>query len=162
MQPTMQPTSGNSIYYGSNFYDSVAQSVIYDEVAAEEEYMSRLRPHRTAPVAPSPLSAQQIQRRMEKAKSGQYDQIYGNMGAHNIYSNGYSAGAVGNAVGNGGGVAKSTIYDELNQSSQQRIQLLMKDLSHDATEQEAKDALHAVNWDHNQAVRHFKVERLLR
>lgn len=153
IQPAVMGGGGTSdrIYYSSNFYDSVAQSVIYDEVAAEVEYMSRLRPHRSAPVAP--LSAQQIQRRLEKAQKEQIEQMYGNVSAHNTYSNGY-----------GPTVPRTDplVYEEINQNSQQRIQSLMKDISNDATEQEAKDALHAVNWDHNQAVRYFKIERLLR
>lgn len=156
MQSTALENNSERIQYGSCYYDAVAQSVIYDEVAAEEEYVGRLRPHRSAPVAPSPLSAQQIQRRLEKA---QKDQVYGHLGGNAVYSNGYlgsgGSGGSGSSGGSGGG------YEEI-QNSHQRIQQLLQDISNDATEQEARDALNAVNWDHHQAVKHFKIERLLR
>lgn len=82
---------------------------IYDEVTNDD----LLRPIRPAPTAP--LSAQQIQRRLDK----------------------------------------------LAQQEQQLVALL-NELGEDANEQEARDALEAVNWDHTLAVRHFKIERLCR
>ncbi|XP_058826658.1 activated Cdc42 kinase Ack isoform X2 [Topomyia yanbarensis] len=84
-------------------------SAIYDEVSNED----LLRPTRPAPTAP--LSAQQIQRRL----------------------------------------------DRLVQQDQQ-VAALLSELGAEANEDEARDALTAVNWDHTLAVRHFKVERLCR
>ncbi|XP_058457403.1 activated Cdc42 kinase Ack [Malaya genurostris] len=82
---------------------------IYDEVSNED----LLRPTRPAPTAP--LSAQQIQRRLERL--AQQDQL---------------------------------------------VAALLGELGEDANEDEARDALTAVNWDHTLAVRHFKIERLCR
>ncbi|XP_052861696.1 activated Cdc42 kinase Ack [Anopheles cruzii] len=82
---------------------------IYDEVTNDLD----LRPIRPAPSAP--LSAQQIQRRLERL--AQQDQQVAN---------------------------------------------LMQELGDEANEQEARNSLAAVNWDHTLAVRHFKIERLLR
>uniref|UniRef100_A0A182YL56 non-specific protein-tyrosine kinase n=1 Tax=Anopheles stephensi TaxID=30069 RepID=A0A182YL56_ANOST len=83
---------------------------IYDEVSNE---LSDLRPIRPAPSAP--LSAQQIQRRL----------------------------------------------DRLAQQDQQ-VANLMQELGDEANEEEARNSLTAVNWDHTLAVRHFKIERLCR
>uniref|UniRef100_A0A336MGY0 non-specific protein-tyrosine kinase n=1 Tax=Culicoides sonorensis TaxID=179676 RepID=A0A336MGY0_CULSO len=44
----------------------------------------------------------------------------------------------------------------------QQVQALMQELGEEASNEEAKLALEAVNWDHTAAVRHFKVERLFR
>ncbi|XP_055598876.1 activated Cdc42 kinase Ack [Uranotaenia lowii] len=132
--------NGNDIYstVGSDIYDTVAATpsvyyervpqqqqqqqiynnvnsqlpvagAIYDEVTNDEF----LRPTRPAPTAP--LSAQQIQRRL----------------------------------------------DRLAQQDQQ-VTALMAELGTDASEPEAREALVAVGWDHNMAIRHFKIERLCR
>lgn len=136
-------STAGSTYYGSvptsnlaDYYEAVLpnETVIYDEVAADE----LLRPHRPAPLAPPVLSAQQIQRRLERAQK----QIYGNLGSQNIY-------------GNTGSGAEST---------QNKVHALLQEIGGDeeATEQEAVQALQAANWDHSLAVRQFKVERLLK
>lgn len=136
-------SAAGSIYYGAipasngaDYYEAVIpnESVIYDEVAADE----LLRPHRPAPLAPPVLSAQQIQRRLERAQK----QIYGNVGTQNIY-------------GNTGTGAEST---------QIKVQALLQEIGgeDEGTEHEAVQALQAANWDHSLAVRHFKVERLLK
>ncbi|XP_053658392.1 activated Cdc42 kinase Ack [Anopheles marshallii] len=96
-------------------YNNVANQVplvpaIYDEVSNE---LSDLRPIRPAPSAP--LSAQQIQRRL----------------------------------------------DRLAQQDQQ-VANLMQELGDEANEEEARNSLTAVHWDHTLAVRHFKIERLCR
>lgn len=126
-----------------NYYEAIttneSQSVIYDEVAGEE----MLRPHRPAPIAPPTLSAQQIQRRLERA---QKEQMYGNVG-----------------LSTNGNV--STIYGNSNDlNSQQKIMALMKEIScdgcADATEQEVASALQIANWDHGTAVHQFKIDRL--
>ncbi|XP_053680345.1 activated Cdc42 kinase Ack [Anopheles nili] len=83
---------------------------IYDEVSND---LGDLRPIRPAPSAP--LSAQQIQRRL----------------------------------------------DRLAQQDQQ-VANLMRELGEEANEEEARNSLSAVNWDHTLAVRHFKIERLCR
>ncbi|XP_055314299.1 activated Cdc42 kinase Ack [Sitodiplosis mosellana] len=62
--------SSNSDYYRTIQPNDV-QSVIYDEVAADMD----IRPHRPAP-GPPVLSAQQIQRRLERAHG---HQLYGNL-----------------------------------------------------------------------------------
>lgn len=145
-----------SMYYGTvpntgrtdNYYQTIqnndGQTVIYDEVAADDY----LRPHRKAPMAPPVLSAQQIARRLDKVQKE--NQFYGNLDANNLYAN------------NGfmGGASDHSKYEEINQ----KIHSLMKEVANDGdpTEQEAKDALNAANWDHNQAVRNFKTARLLR
>ena len=91
-------------------YNNINQSVIYDEVSNEDE---SLRPSRPAPNVP--LSAQQIQRRLDKIAQ-QNGQVYA----------------------------------------------LMQDLGDDATDDEVRNALEAVNWDRDMAIRHFKIERLCR
>ncbi|XP_050081364.1 activated Cdc42 kinase Ack [Anopheles maculipalpis] len=88
----------------------MTETAIYDEVSNE---LSDLRPIRPAPSAP--LSAQQIQRRL----------------------------------------------DRLAQQDQQ-VATLMQELGDEASEEEARNSLAAVNWDHTLAVRHFKIERLCR
>lgn len=155
------PHSANaSIYYGmtnvsrnDDYYQDIQnndphpQTVIYDEVADDDLL---LKPHRRAPTVPPVLSAQQIQRRLERAQKEQQQQVYGNLESSNLYAN------------NGfvGGHSNHSKYEEVGQSYQQKINSLMKE--QEATEEEAKAALHASNWDHNQAVRNFKTARLLR
>uniref|UniRef100_A0A182N3J1 Uncharacterized protein n=1 Tax=Anopheles dirus TaxID=7168 RepID=A0A182N3J1_9DIPT len=94
-------------------YNNVGQpnaTAIYDEVSNE---LSDLRPIRPAPSAP--LSAQQIQRRLDRL--AQQDQL---------------------------------------------VAALMQELGDEANEEEARNSLAAVHWDHRLAVRHFKIERLCR
>lgn len=122
---SMPRNNSNSIYGN----ESQTVPVIYDEVSNDEI----LRPHRPAPLAPPPLSSQQIQRRMEKERQLQ-QQIYGNLAA---------------------GTASGTIES-------QKVLELMQEIGGDATHIEATQALQAVGWDHALAVRHFKVERLMR
>lgn len=124
-----------------NYYEAIpnneSQTVIYDEVAGEE----MLRPHRPAPIAPPVLSAQQIQRRLDRKK----EQMYGNVGPST-----------------NGAMASHT--NDLK--SQQQVVALLNEIScdgcADSTEQEATLALQASNWDHGSAVHYFKIERLLR
>uniref|UniRef100_A0A182PS92 non-specific protein-tyrosine kinase n=1 Tax=Anopheles epiroticus TaxID=199890 RepID=A0A182PS92_9DIPT len=51
--------------------------------------------------------------------------------------------------------------DRLAQQDQQ-VANLMQELGDEANEEEARNSLAAVNWDHTLAVRHFKIERLCR
>lgn len=123
------PRNNTNSIYGN---ESQTVPVIYDEVTNED----LLRPHRPAPLAPPPLSSQQIQRRMEKERQNQLQQqqIYGNL-----------------AAGTANGLIES-----------QKVLQLMQEVGDDATHIEATQALQAVGWDHSLAVRHFKIERLLR
>lgn len=145
-------SSNNDAYYQMIQPSNELQTVIYDEVAGDE-----MRPHRPAPGPPPTgtiLSAQQIQRRIERAQKGQpqqkQQQLYGNLNGSTYANSSYA-------------IANHSTYEEIqNPNSQQEIYSFIKELNDDATEQEAKDALNAANWDHNQAVRHFKIERLMR
>lgn len=123
------PRNNTNSIYGN---ESQTVPVIYDEVSSEDV----LRPHRPAPLAPPPLSSQQIQRRMEKERQNQLQQqqIYGNL-----------------AAGTANGIIES-----------QKVLELMQEVGDDATHIEATQALQAVGWDHSLAVRHFKIERLMR
>lgn len=125
---SMPRNNSNSIYGN----ESQTVPVIYDEVSNDE----LLRPHRPAPLAPPPLSSQQIQRRLEKERQNQLQQqqIYGNL-----------------AAGTATGLIES-----------QKVLELMQEIGDDATHIEATQALQAVGWDHSLAVRHFKIERLMR
>lgn len=149
-------SSDSSAYYGvvvpttadvhrkpADYYETASnidpQTVIYDEVADED----LRRPHRPAPIAPPVLSAQQIQRRIERAHKEQ--QMYGNIG----------------------GAGQSNNFDSIDTigSQQQKIMTLISEVAGDggdASEHEARQALIAANWDHASAARNFKIERLLR
>lgn len=115
----------NSQVYGNSSAATLPsmQPVLYDEVASEE----LLRPHRPAPVVPlmQPLSAQQIQRRLER------QQLYGNLP-----------------------------NQATNES--QKVTALMREIGDEATHAEVVQALQSANWDHSIAIRHFKIERLVR
>lgn len=96
-----------------------------------------LRPHRPAPVVPlgGPiLSAQQIQRRLERERIQQHQQqqhqVYGNLPGAN--------------------------------SEAQQVAALMREVGEDATHDEALLALQSANWEMSVAVRQFKIERLVR
>lgn len=135
------PRNNSNDYYEAITTTNEFPSVIYDEVAGDD----LLRPHRPAPIAPPVLSAQQIQRRLERAQQGQ-QQIYSNL-EQNFISNDFIGSNTPTAATN-----------------QQKVFAFIKEVSHDGevTEQEARQALLATNWDHGLAVRHFKIERLLR
>lgn len=134
----------------SNAYsvDSSQAPVIYDEVATEE----LLRPHRPAPLAPPMLSAQQIQRRLEKERrsvnaGNSNRQFFGNLSANQAIYGNVGDSATGTSLIEGQKVA--TLIDEIGTDD-------------NPTQAEAIDALRAVNWNHALAVRQFKIERLLR
>lgn len=142
VMPTTADVHAKPIDYYETTASNESQTVIYDEVAGED----LLRPHRPAPIAPPILSAQQIQRRLERVQNEQQQQLYGNIGGHYQLTNGFdSIDAIGN--------------------QQQKVMALISDVagdSGDANEQEARQALIAANWDHATAVRKIKIERLLR
>lgn len=142
VMPTTAEVHSKPIDYYETTPNNDSQTVIYDEVAGED----LLRPHRPAPIAPPVLSAQQIQRRLERAQKGQ--QVYGNIGGHYQQTNGFGVDSV-DAIGN----------------QQHKVMALINDVAGDGgdtNEQEARQALIAANWDHAMAVRNFKIERLLR
>lgn len=137
-------TSSKSIYSitNDNVYDTVASSnsdyyesiqvndgrtVIYDEVAADD-----IRPHRPAP-GPPILSAQQIQRRLERAQKDQVHQLYDNHGM--IYANNELPGA------------NHSIYEEICQKTSNDIDL------------DSKEALNALN---SETIKNMKIKQLLR
>jgi GTPase binding len=129
--------AGDSVY-GENFYDAVQsqtpsviydstasiyssqqQQAIYDEVSAYDALRwqpqaAALRPAPAPPTQSTPLSQQQINRRIEKM-----NQQYG------------------------------VIAELMNKLSMDNM-----------TEDEAKEALDASNWNQDLATRHFKIERL--
>lgn len=148
VMPTTAEVHSKPIDYYETVPNNVSQSVIYDEVAGED----LLRPHRPAPIAPPVLSAQQIQRRLERAQKEQ--QLYGNVGGHyqqqqqQPQTNGFGMDGV-DAIG----------------SQHQKVMALINDVAGDggdANEQEARQALIAANWDHATAVRNLKIDRLSR
>lgn len=142
VMPTMAEVHSKPIDYYETTSNGDPQSVIYDEVAGED----LLRPHRPAPNAPPVLSAQQIQRRIERAQKEQ--QMYGNIGGHYqpVQSNGFDGV---DAIGH----------------QHQKVMALISAVAGDGgdtNEHESRQALIAANWDHTTAVRNLKIERLLR
>nr|XP_016943657.1 serine/threonine-protein kinase par-1 [Drosophila suzukii] len=140
----------NSVYSSSaSLYDAVAAStagstyygqvpngsgaVRYDEVT-QDDY---LRPTRPAPLAPPPLSAQQIQRRMEKMRLQQQQELEG---AHQLYA------PVPSDYGR----------------EQEKLQQLMQELGSSAVEQDVRNALRAASGDVGLATRHYKIDQLAR
>ncbi|KAL5286648.1 TNK2 family protein [Megaselia abdita] len=128
--------------YASDFYDAVAPtpstyygqvpaaSVIYDEVTSDDY----LRPHRPAPQ----LSAQQIQRRLEKMKMQGGNQIYQMT------------------------QTQEQIYDATDSGEHDRLAAVLKELGPGAIEEDAKASLVACNWDHHVSVKHYKVNQLVK
>lgn len=122
----------NSAIYGNSSGITIPsmQPVLYDEVANEE----LLRPHRPAPVVPlmQNLSAQQIQRRLERERQ-QQQQLYGNLSGNSAVT-----------------------------TENQKVIALMREIGDEATQDDALLALQSANWDHSIAIRHFKIEQLVR
>ncbi|XP_044250477.1 activated Cdc42 kinase Ack [Drosophila takahashii] len=121
---------------GSTYYGQVPNgsgAVRYDEVT-QDDY---LRPTRPAPLAPPPLSAQQIQRRMEKMRLQQQQQLEG---AHQLYA------PVPSDYGR----------------EQEKLQQLMQELGSSAVEQDVRNALRAASGDVSLATRHYKIDQLAR
>ncbi|XP_052847992.1 activated Cdc42 kinase Ack [Drosophila gunungcola] len=121
---------------GSTYYGQVPNgsgAVLYDEVT-QDDY---LRPTRPAPLAPPPLSAQQIQRRMEKMRMQQQQQLEG---AHQLYA------PVPSDYGR----------------EQEKLQQLMQELGSSAVEQDVRNALRAASGDVALATRHYKIDQLAR
>lgn len=136
------PLPISTIQSGNN----INQSAIYDEVSFDDY----LRPHRPAPLAPPQLSAQQIQRRLEKIKYQQEHQ-------QNLYSNlGGSTVSLTDFQGISGGGGSGDNNEKL------KITNLIRDLGTGTNESDAKIALQSANWDHNLAIRHYKIDQLLK
>lgn len=139
--------SSASLYAGGERYDAVAASTagstyygqvptngaIYDEVTLDDY----LRPTRPAPLAPPPLSAQQIQRRLDKMRQQQQQQLEG---AHQLYA---------------------PVPSEA-QREQEKLQQLMQELGSSAVEQDVRNALRAASGDVQLALRHYKIDQLSR
>lgn len=146
-------SSGNSDYY-QIVQPNESQTVIYDEVAADDDLM---RPHRPAPVppsGPSVLSAQQIQRRIERAQKGQsqqqQQQLYDNL--NSTYANGFGGG------GGGGIESKATarnqyIYEEIMQKNSNT------NFNGDGIDAESKETINAAS---SETMKNMKIEHLLR
>ncbi|ALC44689.1 Ack [Drosophila busckii] len=122
---------------GSTYYGQVpnngAAGVIYDEVTLDDY----LRPHRPAPLAPPPLSAQQIQRRLDKMRQQQQQQLEG---AHQLYA---------------------PVPAEAHRE-QEKLQQLLLELGSTALEQDVRNALRAASGDVQLALRHYKIDQLTR
>lgn len=123
--------SNNSDYY-QTIQPNDVQSVIYDEVAADVD----IRPHRPAP-GPPILSAQQIQRRLERAQKEQFQQLYGNLES-NYVNDGFSNES-----------ANQSVYEEIHQ----KLNTL------NSCNDVSKDTLNAANIG---TIKNMKIEQLLR
>ncbi|XP_061390843.1 activated Cdc42 kinase Ack-like [Musca vetustissima] len=128
-QVPLSHMSGN----GQIYSNGGGQPAIYDEVAGDDY----LRPHRPAPLAPPQLSAQQIQRRLEKLKRQQEAQMEG---SNNLYA---------------------PIPSEYERE-QQKLQQMMQDLGPNAQEIDVRNALRAASGDTTLAIRHYKIDQLSR
>lgn len=126
----------------SDYYELIqpneSQTVIYDEVAGDD-----LRPHRPAP-GPPVLSAQQIQRRIERAQKEQAQQLYDNLGV-NIYSNGSNSNY-------GSTTRNHYVYEEINPKIN-AISCI------DAIESDSKETINAAS---SGTMKNLKIEQLLR
>lgn len=132
--PVAASTAG-STYYGQvpNGSGGDGNAAIYDEVT-HDDY---LRPHRPAPLAPPPLSAQQIQRRLDKMRQQQQQQLEG---AHQLYA---------------------PIPADAQREAEKMQQLLLE-LGSSAVEQDVRNALRAASGDVQLALRHYKIDQLTR
>ncbi|EDW34737.1 GL12825 [Drosophila persimilis] len=121
---------------GSTYYGQVPNGsgpAIYDEVTLDDY----LRPHRPAPLAPPPLSAQQIHRRMEKMRQ---QHLQDREGAHQLYA------PVPSDYGR----------------EQEKLQQMLQELGSAAIEQEVRNALRAAGGDVSLGTRHYKIDQLSR
>lgn len=130
-QVPLNSSAASAIY--TNGTAAQINSVIYDEVSMDDY----LRPTRPAPLAPPQLSAQQIQRRLEKLKIQQE-----------------SAG--------GSGAAAASVYGSIETLENQMITSMVNDLGPPATEHDIRSALRAAGGDPNIAIRIYKIDQLLR
>ncbi|XP_023178732.2 uncharacterized protein LOC111604767 isoform X1 [Drosophila hydei] len=121
-----------SVYYGQ-VPNGAGGAALYDEVPLDDY----LRPHRPAPLAPPPLSAQQIQRRLDKMRQQQQQQLEG---AHQLYA---------------------PVPAEA-QREQEKLQQLLLELGSAAVEQDVRNALRAASGDVQLAMRHYKIDQLTR
>lgn len=148
-------SSGTSDYY-QIIQPNESQTVIYDEVAADDDLM---RPHRPAPGLPSGppvLSAQQIQRRIERAQKGQshqqQQQIYDNL--NSTYANGF--GGSGSGGGGGGGnmtTRNHYMYEEIMQKNRNT------NFNGDGIDPESKETINVAS---SETMKNMKIEHLLR
>ncbi|XP_065367126.1 activated Cdc42 kinase Ack [Calliphora vicina] len=131
--PLSHQSNSNGQIYSNGNGTATAQPAIYDEVTLDDY----LRPHRPAPLAPPQLSAQQIQRRLEKLKKQQESQMEG---SSSLYA------------------PPPSDYER----EHQKIQQMMQDLGPNTQELDVRNALRAASGDTNLAIRHYKIDQLSR
>lgn len=140
-----QVSSTNMLLYANGGQIDQHQSyseqptVFYDEVTTDDY----LRPHRPAPSVPPQLSAQQIQRRLEKIKQQQGGKFDGGGDGNHLQP--LYAPAPGDL-----------------ESEQHKIAQIMYDLGPNTVELEVRNALRAASGDVNLAIRHYKIDQLIR
>ncbi|SPP76785.1 uncharacterized protein LOC117579220 [Drosophila guanche] len=125
-------STAGSTYYGQ-VPNGASGPAIYDEVTLDDY----LRPHRPAPLAPPPLSAQQIHRRMEKMRQQHLQDMEG---AHQLYA-----------------PVPSDYARE-----QEKLQQMLQELGSAAIELEVRNALRAAGGDVSLGTRHYKIDQLSR
>ncbi|XP_023297078.2 activated Cdc42 kinase Ack [Lucilia cuprina] len=131
--PLSHISNSNGQNYSNGTANNPTQPAIYDEVTLDDY----LRPHRPAPLAPPQLSAQQIQRRLEKLKKQQESQMEG---SSSLYA------------------PPPSDYER----EHQKIQQMMQDLGPNTQEIDVRNALRAASGDTNLAIRHYKIDQLSR
>ncbi|EAT38286.1 AAEL009785-PA, partial [Aedes aegypti] len=134
----------NSVYNGNDVYSTIG-SDIYDTVAATPaSYYERI-----------PAQQQQIYNNVNQLHQ-QQPVIYDEVSNDELLRPIRAAPAAP--------LSAQQIQRRLDRLAQQdqQVAALMSELGEEANEDEARDALTAVNWDHTLAVRHFKIERLCR
>ncbi|EAT33108.1 AAEL014634-PA, partial [Aedes aegypti] len=136
----------NSVYNGNDVYSTIG-SDIYDTVAATPaSYYERI---------PAQQQQQQIYNNVSQLHQ-QQPVIYDEVSNDELLRPIRAAPAAP--------LSAQQIQRRLDRLAQQdqQVAALMSELGEEANEDEARDALTAVNWDHTLAVRHFKIERLCR
>lgn len=136
----------NSVYNGNDVYSTIG-SDIYDTVAATPaSYYERI---------PAQQQQQQIYNNVNQLHQ-QQPVIYDEVSNDELLRPIRAAPAAP--------LSAQQIQRRLDRLAQQdqQVAALMSELGEEANEDEARDALTAVNWDHTLAVRHFKIERLCR
>lgn len=138
----------NSVYNGNDVYSTIG-SDIYDTVAATPaSYYERIPSQSQQP--------QQLYNNVNNCQLQQQPVIYDEVSNDDLLRPIRAAPAAP--------LSAQQIQRRLDRLAQQEQQVvaLMVELGEEANEEEARDSLAAVNWDHTLAVRHFKIERLCR
>ncbi|XP_065082487.1 activated Cdc42 kinase Ack [Ochlerotatus camptorhynchus] len=144
----------NSVYNGNDGYSTIGTD-IYDTVAVTPaSYYERI-PSNVAPQQQQQIynNVSQLQQHQQQQQPVIYDEVSNDEMLRPIRAAPaapLSAQQIQRRLG------------RLAQQQEQQVASLMAELGEEANEQEARDALAAVSWDHTLAVRHFKIERLCR